>query len=82
MKWILSGGGLGALGALFKHLQWPYALWLDVAGIGIVAAGLFFWLNSSGGRNSHDSSESLEGSWWDSNSDSSGDCDGGGCGGD
>ena len=89
MRWLLSGCFLGALGALFKHWQWPFAIWLSVAGLAVLLLGLFSWLNSSGIKSTNRSTSSADGytgdSWVSTGPDQGFDsCDGGdgGCGGD
>ena len=89
MRWLLSGCFLGALGALFKHWQWPFAIWLSVTGLVVLLLGLFSWLNSSGIKSTNGSASGADGytgdSWLSTGPDQGFDsCDGGdgGCGGD
>jgi hypothetical protein len=81
MLWVLSGCFMGALGALFQHLELPYAAWFNIAGIGLVAVGVLLWLNALGGGTKRSSSDSGS---CGSGFDNSGGCGGGdgGCGGD
>ena len=47
MRWFLSACLLGGLSALFRHWQWPYADWVNLAGFGVLLLGLFLWLNDT-----------------------------------
>jgi len=47
MRWLLSACFLGGLAALFRHWQWPYADWLNLAGFGVLLLGFLLWLNDS-----------------------------------
>jgi hypothetical protein len=83
MQWLLTGCLLGGLGALLKHGQWPFAIWVTLAGVAVLVLGFLNWLNSLGsGR--HQSSSSTGDAWSSAGADH--DCSGGGgdggCGGD
>ena len=87
MRWLLTGCLLGGLGALLKHWQWPFALWVSLAGVAVLALGFLNWLNSLGSGASQAGRRSGD-AWSSSNSDydcsTNGDCGGGdgGSGGD
>jgi hypothetical protein len=87
MLWLLSGCLLGGLGALLKYWQWPFAIWVSLAGLGVLVLGFLNWL-SSFGRGTHQASRHTGDAWSGTSADfscsDSGDCGGGdgGCGGD
>lgn len=82
MWWLISGCFLGALGALLKYLQLPFAVWITFFGLAAVFVGIFRWLGSSGRVRNHDASDIVGGSFG-SGSGSSDSCGGDGdCGGD
>lgn len=91
MRWLLSGCFLGALGALLKHWQWPFSIWMTLAGMAVLLLGLFSWLNSSGIKSTNSDTSgaaSYAGDTWGSSGSDQGfdSCDSGGgdggCGGD
>ena len=84
MRWLLSGCLLGGLGALLKYWQWPFAMWVSLAGLAVLVLGFLNWMSSLGSGAHHTSSSSGD-AWVSSGSDhhcsDSGDCGGGDGGG-
>lgn len=88
MHWFFLACSLGALGALLKYWQWPYANLVALSGLALLLATFFKWLRSSAApRRRGGTGDGWLGSDVDTGCDSGGwggDCgssDGGGCGG-
>lgn len=49
MRWILSACLLGGLSTLFRHEQWPFANWLNLAGVAVLLWGFVHWVTDARG---------------------------------